>query len=457
MGYLERDAYSKMIRWKDNRDKADKGLFPRKKALCLEGPRQAGKSYLADKLAREYYKNVVKIDLSDPEVIGKINTFVDNYDPHQPYWESLFPILASNFIDSPDTVVVFDEVQLSTIVYNSIRSFLNNWKFHFIMTGSYLGFIELSRDFFIPAGDLYTVEVMPLTFPEFLKATGMHEKYMALDLFGASSSSDYDAIRQQYKIYMRVGGFPEAVNSYLQNGSEAMVSEVQNDIMRFFIKESGAYIKPSIDLEQFMATASMMPNYLLREKRGKTIDYNLFLKQDGVKLDYSNVLSSIRWMCSCGILGYCGKVVNGELFGRARLFYKDVGIAYNEMSKSMVNRANMLGWLAEDFVYIHLSQREGILPQPPAFGIYNEGEIDFWVVGRQSDATTCIDVKVGKGSSPTDDALLKSKKMVDYVLYARQESNGGKGIGSAAETNVFTIPIFLIDRFDFNMPRLRSS
>lgn len=68
-----------------------------------------------------------------------------------------------NFVDDENTVIILDEIQESSAVYNQIRTFAREFHAYVIVTGSYLG-KTLQPDFFLPAGDIDQLIMETLTF-----------------------------------------------------------------------------------------------------------------------------------------------------------------------------------------------------------------------------------------------------------------------------------------------------
>lgn len=166
--YLKRQVYEQMLAWKQQ---------PGHSTLEVSGARQVGKTYIVNKFAEEQYKNKIYINLLD--FSGEL--FMERYDElrqeikdglecENPVYE-LIKRYRPKFVDSPETVVIIDEIQESAAIYNRIREFTRTLKSDFIVTGSYLGRI-LNKEFKFSAGDLDTVEVQTLSFKEFLIAMG---------------------------------------------------------------------------------------------------------------------------------------------------------------------------------------------------------------------------------------------------------------------------------------------
>jgi predicted AAA+ superfamily ATPase len=496
-----------MLAWKKKREyKALHGLPPR--ALSLEGPRQAGKTFLAKKFASENYSDCVYINLTDSKALAK---YIEICETDPPLWgkqlfEKIFTAFNPNFIDASSTLVVIDEIQESYYVYNMIRSMLDSCAFHLLISGSYLGMIAGERNFFTPIGNLDKLAVMPVTFQEYLKAIGEHERYMGLDLFGKSQKSDYNAIHKAYEVYIRVGGFPEVLSNYLEDvfsetfddgitsGLDGFgfseIAEMHLSIHDNVIEECKKYIQNSADFEVFKEQCKRVPKTLLDEKRGMSLDFRTVYKSGKKEMDYNDVNSVLLNLKNCGLLNYCNWAEGCDLRKLSslpmRLYYNDIGMASSLLMEENPDQA--AGVIAENFVYLSLNgidkRNTTIMHNYPAFGTFEVdnpvifedgsateksdefkdpalheyvdepsigkkliGEIDFLHRSKTTGKTAAVEVKKGGKSSKSAKYLLE-KGIVDYVLYVRDGENVKGGISS--DGKIITIPIYLIDRFDFD-------
>jgi predicted AAA+ superfamily ATPase len=214
---LQRFNYQKLFLWKSNRDKSSLDGLPRTTVLQLEGPRGSGKTYLAKKFGAECYKHTVYWDVSDSKNDDVLNDFRSNIDNlvRKDSWAFLFSKFdPENFVDSPDTLVIIDEIQDSVYFYNSIRK-LREFKFHVLACGSYLGVTYGNKKFFYPGDDATRILIPSLSFREFLFNLGKLEIYNSLDLTGKSPFSHYGEIQEYWDDYMTVGGYPNLALTYM--------------------------------------------------------------------------------------------------------------------------------------------------------------------------------------------------------------------------------------------------
>lgn len=147
---LKRTAYQKMLTWKQR---------PEHKTLEVSGARQAGKTYLVNKFADEQYAHKIYVNLLElsgelfQEIYRDIRKEMKEGKRFQNPVKEMLLRYAPDFHDSKDTVIIIDEIQESSEIYNRIREFTRNLESDFIVTGSYLGRI-LNKDFRYSAGDM---------------------------------------------------------------------------------------------------------------------------------------------------------------------------------------------------------------------------------------------------------------------------------------------------------------
>lgn len=178
------------------------------KVLEVNGARQAGKTYILTKFAKENYKKFLYINMmqiSGHDFLLCLDK-ASRWEPGEkriehPIHDAL-KLFDHDFTDDEDTVVLIDEIQDSAKVYSLIRQFSREFRTHFIVTGSYLG-KAVEKEYFLPAGDIETMILDTLSYEEFLQAAGKRELYEKVDLYGSSSHQEYDELKNLYDIYCR--------------------------------------------------------------------------------------------------------------------------------------------------------------------------------------------------------------------------------------------------------------
>jgi predicted AAA+ superfamily ATPase len=264
--YIERDVYKEILAWKQRREfESDRGLSH--SALSLEGPRQCGKTFLALKFAKENYKNYVYLNLSFEEHLTKFVQVCKEVPMllGKELYDKIFAQFNPSYVNSPETLVIIDEIQESHYVYNTIRDILGSCEFHFLISGSCLGMITGDREYFTPIGNLRSLAVNPVSFQEYLRAIGEHGRFMGLDLLGKSLKSDYKAIHDEYEKYIVIGGYPQAVSDHLEGSPLDEITALHHAIFALVIKECKKRIKNDLDYDIFLELCKKVPQTLLRK------------------------------------------------------------------------------------------------------------------------------------------------------------------------------------------------
>lgn len=449
--YLKRKAYDALTAWKKKKGHA---------TLEVSGARQVGKTYIVNRFADEQYKKKIYINLL--EFSGEL--FIEQYQElwsemkagkkyENPVYE-LMKRYQTDFEDSEDTIIIIDEIQESADIYNRIREFTRTLKSDFIITGSYLGRI-LNKEFKYSSGDLDYLEIHTLNFEEFLLAIGHYEDYKDMNLYGESSAGIYQELKILYEDYCRIGGYPSVVLKYLE---KAPLEDCQAEllkIIRLFTQESRRYFEDILDTAVYDNIFVSVARILAKEKKGFVEDSFSEELQSIVVKDYSSNISkasinrAMDWLYSSGIIGFAGKLTECNVLdfkAKARCYFMDVGLTSYFLTKAGCDASVRVGIVNENFVYLDLKQRvvhpSEIAFETPAFATLGNGEIDFFVKSIRTGKTYALEVKAGKNSAKTAvDAL--EKKKVDYILYAKGNTNGGK------TEKIDTIPIYGLGKYQF--------
>lgn len=452
--YFRRDVYNKMLEWKNSY---------RKTTLQVSGARQVGKTFLVKKFAENEYKNVVYINLMDESGEDFLYLYdeIKNRNRSNSIYKNVLPELlrefSPNFEDTKDTVVIIDEIQESSVIFNRIREFTRNFKCDFIVTGSYLGH-TLNKEFWFSAGDITSLEITTLSFEEFLDIFDKRDLFNQINFFGNSKHEYYDEISKWYQLYCKIGGYPAVVLEYLNNKSIEKCYGVLIEIIHIFINESRRYFDDILDYNMYELILLSIVRLLAREKRGigkSSINeelHKIITKDYSSNISKSDINHAINWFYSSGIIGFCGKIDDCntlELRHNRRYFLLDLGLTSYLSNRMNLDSSTINGIISENFVYLFLNKETGwtgkLKLECPTFATYKQGEIDFYAVSDKKQLRYGIEVKSGKNKGKSVLEALKDGK-IDYALYAKGNTYGG------VNEDIITIPIYLISRFDFENP-----
>lgn len=435
---LERDVQDELLNWKKKHHR---------RVLQVEGPRQVGKTHEVKKFASKNYEQVIYVNLVRDE-----HGFEDLLDE-----KMLLPLYCEkadlgSYKDDENTVLIIDEIQESTTVYNAIRDLRERWNCDIIVSGSYLARTVKSKDFFLPAGIAY-LRMFPLSFREFCRALELEQVLMKLDINGGSPTEDYARLENAYQVYRHIGGYPEVVTTYLKTKNEADCMEVLESLIQTFTAESSRFFSNSTALSIFNETYKAVMVQILEEKKGtgkNLIEQVTDFVKDSVKepVSRNEVRAASSWLLYSGIIGYCDLYNNGDVtdvVSNRRAYFMDNGIA-NYISKIVtVPNDAIEGMLTETFAYTelnHLYQKpiavRKVRGDKPCFSTCGDYELDFVVVDM-SGKRIGIEVKTGDNKARSLE-FFKQHGMIDEA-YRAGASKGGTG------TAFRTIPIYTLGTF----------
>lgn len=446
---LKRDVYKKLVEWKNERTG---------KVLELSGARQVGKTFILKKFARENYRYSLYINMVEDtgKAFLKCLDMASSWEPGDERIEKpihrAFELYDRKFEDAEDVLVVIDEIQDSAEVYGKIRNFAREFSCDFIVTGSYLGKTR-EKEFFQAAGDVNFLSMTTMTFPEFLDAFDKRRIYEEISLFGESDHKLYDELKSYFDVYLKIGGYPEVVKTYLQKKSIKECLKKIEEITQIFITESTKYFGDPLENEVFRKILSTIAIVLLKEKKGTkdlVTDFSkIIFKEESNKLSKKMINSAIGWLYLSHQIGYADKSVDCDflnLVDNCRFYYRDVGLANYYLTNSGAEPNTIKGVLCENFVYLNLLERlaeHEIAGANPWFGTYERtsGELDFYCRSLLDYKNYGLEVKAGNNVARTANDLLEAGKL-DYV-YNLKDTYG------AREGKKLAVPNYLVGRISF--------
>lgn len=212
-----------------------------KKSLLVEGVRQAGKSYLIEKLGKEYFKNFIKIDFLSDSLSKNIFTTASDVNDII----SRLSLLSDVKLEKGATLFFFDEVQECKEAITAVKYLVQEGSYKYILSGSLLG-VELYNVKSMPVGYMDSIEMFPLDFEEFAIANGVQENIISSlkDSFDNKTKVDefiHEAMIRLFRLYLVVGGMPGVVVKYLENRNIADAVREQENIIRRYKEDIVKY------------------------------------------------------------------------------------------------------------------------------------------------------------------------------------------------------------------------
>lgn len=294
-----------------------------RKPLIIEGARQVGKTWLMKEFGKTEYEEVVYINFDSNRVMAEL--FEPDLDSSR-IIEGL-QLYSGKKIVPEKTLLIFDEIQEVPKALSSLKYFYENApQYHIVCAGSLLG-IALHGGTSFPVGKVDFLKLYPLSFKEFLMATG-REQYAEL-----LSKRDYTMItsfRQIYidalKQYYFVGGMPEVVLHFAEDKDYSVVREIQKRILSAYEQDFSKHA-PNEIVPKLRMLWNSIPSQLAKENR----KFIYGLVREGARAkDYE---TAIMWLTDCGLVHKVSRVTAPKLPLKAyedlkafKLFLVDVGL-----------------------------------------------------------------------------------------------------------------------------------
>ena len=271
-----------------------------KGALLLTGARQIGKTYSIRKFAEKHFKSFIEINfVESPEAVEIFSTARNSND---------ILLRLSAFTDKPlikgDTLIFFDEVQLCPEIVTAIKFLVDDGRYRYILSGSLLG-VELNNLRSVPVGYMAIKDMFPLDLEEFMWAVGVNKDVIgALKTAWETKQPVDDFVHRKmmdvFRLYLIVGGMPQAVNAYKENNNLQDVMAQQQEIIRLYRKDISQYdesrqlsIKEVFDLIPSELNSKnkrfIIKNLNEKARMEKYRDEFLWLKNAGVAIPTYNV------------------------------------------------------------------------------------------------------------------------------------------------------------------------
>lgn len=222
---FKRKLYENMLRWKQEKQGST--------ALLIQGARRVGKSTLVEEFARREYKSHILIDFAN--VSKSINALFDDVS-NLDYFFLRLQNETGVTLHNRASVIIFDEVQLQPLARQAIKYLVKDGRYDYIETGSLLSIKKNIKDILIPSEET-RLTLHPMDFEEFLWATGNESGLTFLRQFWEKKIPLGQAHRKQMRdlrLYMLVGGMPQAVAIYNERNNFQAVDEMKREILELY-------------------------------------------------------------------------------------------------------------------------------------------------------------------------------------------------------------------------------
>ncbi len=434
MELLERKIDTFLSDWKSN---------PKRKPLIVKGARQIGKTESIRAFGRVNYDSVLEMNFMLQKKFR--NIFNDGYEVDQ-IIKNISILEPSWKIIPNKTLLFFDELQKCPDCATSLKSFCQDRRFDVICSGSLMGiyYEEIESN---AVGYKEDYDMFSMDFEEFLWAKG-YSKEQVEDLFAHTlslkpfSQLEMDTYMGIFRDYMTLGGMPEVVKMYIDNGHFGGTLKLQRQLLKDYEEDITKYAKET-DKAKVLAVYSHIPTFLAKENK----KFQITKVAKGAR--NREYIGAVEWLKEAGVINVCYCLNNVELPLKGnydpdfyKIYYHDTGLLIASLDEEAqddlrVNRnfgtykgavyENVVGEILRKLGYEQLYFYKHDNPAV---------EMDFFV--RDADSLIPVEVKAKDGATASLNNLIKwdSYPEVKYGIKFGYKNIGWNG-------SFYTFPYFI--------------
>ena len=427
---MERKIYQELLEWKNtNIDKP----------LMVIGARQIGKTYIINEFCKREFEEYIYINLLEQADIVKI--FKQEINTQEKF--NRMKIYLDKDIDLEKTIIFFDEIQECEEIISALKYFNESSEpFKIICAGSLLGVKIKRMHSSFPVGKVKMINMYPMDFEEFLMANNskplieeIKKSYKTnepLDLILHKKTLDL------YRLYLCVGGMPEAVKNLLSNNKDILKfdSDIITDIYKSYLNDMNKYVSNKFEATKIEAIYKSIPSQL--GNISNKFQYGK-INSNARKRDYE---SSLNWLLSSTMVLKCPVLKKPEIpplgfivDDNFKLYLSDVGILLKmlEIKYKDIILDNLLlykGIIAENYVATQLVASKHSLMY---WKSENEAEIDFLIYN--DDGIIPIEVKANENVGSKSLKLYMKRYKPKYSIRISSKNFG-------FENNIKSVPLY---------------
>ena len=221
---FKRKAYDRLLDWKKH--------YADHCAVLLEGARRVGKSTIAETFAKNKYKSYILIDFSK-----SADNIVKCFDDIGNLTLFFLRLQAETGITlyEHESLIIFDEIQLFPKARQAIKHLVHDGRYHYLETGSLISIKKNVKDILIPSEEM-KIQVHPMDYEEFCGAVGYNYPLLRqiYETGGAIGQATNRKLMRDFRIYMAVGGMPQAVEAYIRGENFTGIDQVKRQIIALY-------------------------------------------------------------------------------------------------------------------------------------------------------------------------------------------------------------------------------
>ncbi len=427
---MKRLVLNELHKWKDSK---------RRKPLIVKGARQVGKTWALQEFGRSFADGYAYFNFDkEPEY----HQFFQSTKDVRRIMQNL--AMASGQKITPDTLIIFDEIQACPEALNSLKYFCEDAPEYYVASaGSLLG-IKLAQGF--PVGKVDFLEMGPMTFTEYLMADGSENlaAYLSgINDFSPIPDAFFNPLIEKLKMYFVVGGMPEPVLVWTEDQDIRETDRVLSNIIMSYENDFAKHAEPT-DVPKIQLIWDSLPSQLAREN--KKFLYSAV--KDGARArEYENALN---WLYNADLVRKTFRISKPGLPLSAyddltafKIYMSDVGLLrkHSHLATSAFAENNRLftefkGALTENFVLQSLSRQ---FETAPRYWTETPYEVDF-VVQLDNDIIP-VECKAGTNVRATSLKKYSQQYQEQTPVMVRFSL-----MNLSFDGKVLNIPLFLADR-----------
>lgn len=225
--YLKRKAYTELLKWKNE--------YGNRYSCLLEGARRVGKTYLAKEFAKNEFKTSIIIDFSkiDTETKEIFDEDLTNLD--------MFFLRLQNktgiTLYKNESLIIFDEIQFYPKARQALKHLTEDGRYFYLATGSLISIKKNVKDILIPSEE-HKINVYPMDYEEFCWAVGFNYDLLNKVVeFNSSLGATNDKLMRDFRLYMAIGGMPQAVSTYIETNNLNEVEKKKKEIINLYMDD----------------------------------------------------------------------------------------------------------------------------------------------------------------------------------------------------------------------------
>lgn len=419
------------------------------KPIIIKGVRQCGKTSSVKDFAKKHFKNVVYLDFREHPEYKKF--FIPNLDVDSIIMR-LTAAMPAAIIEPHDTCFVFDEVQDCPRARGALKYFHLDGRYEVMCTGSLLGVNGYKTgeeqaeeaESSIPVGFEEIVNMYPMDFEEWLWANGirqMHVDYLkkCYDNLTPVDTAIHDRFRELLRLYVIVGGMPEAVTTFIETKQIGKVLNIQRRIIDEYKADMIKYALPA-DKSRIRECFESIPAQLAREY--KKFAY-VAVRPGARGRDYAG---SLQWIEDAGIIRRCYNVDITELpldgnkiQSEFKVYMADIGLLVSmleEGTQSNILEGDLLGY--KGAIYENLLADIFSKMGRKLYYYHKNGGIELDFLIRHKGRCTPVECKATTGNAKSLRTVLNHPEKYKVEMAVKL---GDYNVG--LKDNLLTLPMYM--------------